>query len=197
MKKEKKLNPAVEALIDEYKKENPGEKEKNFLDWCIKGISGATLFENGFVYEFDKKSIKKDFCFGAGQNGVTTSEDWEDANNSAIDAQNDSTYFIKENFEENFGFIEKLLSEHVQDDYKIYAASSHSFRPSNRCYLISEKTLLYRDESTEKYYQLTEKDIENLKKTLEEEKEKLRKRLKTYLKRCGLSKINSWSYLRD
>ena len=46
------VNNAVEILKNEYQKENPAEKEKNYLDWCIKGISGAVLFENGFVYEF-------------------------------------------------------------------------------------------------------------------------------------------------
>ena len=45
--------------------------------------------------------------------------------------------------------------------------------------------------------QLTKKDIEELKKIVQSEKEKFTKRLNTYLKRYGLSKINSWSYLVD
>lgn len=198
MKKEKKLNPAVIALIKEYEKENPTEREKKFLDWCIKGISGATLFENGFVYEFEKKSIKKDFCFGTGQNGLVTEGGWNSANNAAIAASTNSNYFLEYNFKENFEFLQKILADYIAHDYKIYAASTHSFKPSNRCYLVGEKALKYRDEQDfKKYYQLTENDIENLKKTLFEEKEKLSKRLSTYLKKYGLTKINSWSYISD
>lgn len=197
MKKGKKINLAVENFNCRIQKRNEGAKDDKFLTWQIKGISGAVLFENGFVYEFEKKSIKKDFCFGAGMYATCTDEEQKDASAAVSRAENDASYFIQENFKNNFSFIQKLLSDYIAHGYKIYAASSHSFKPSNRCYLISEKTLLYRDESAEKYYQLSEKDIENLKKTLFEEKEKLSKRLETYLKKYGLSKINAWSYIRD
>jgi len=190
------INKAIEALKNEYKKENEGEKNDNFLNWLIKGISGAVLFENGFVYEFEKKSIKKHFCFGAGMYASCTDEEQKDASDAVTRAENDKNYFIEENFKENFEFIEKLLGGDGQD-WAIYAAPAHSFKPSNRCYLISEKTILYRDEDLAKYYKLTDADIKNLKSVLAEEKEKLTKRLNTYLKKYGLSKIEVWSYIRD
>jgi hypothetical protein len=44
---------------------------------------------------------------------------------------------------------------------------------------------------------LTEEDVQKIKVALEEEKEKFKKRLVTYLKKYGTSKLKVWTYWRD
>jgi len=193
--KTKKINDAIEELKKEYIELNP--VSPSHAQWCVNQISNAVKFEGGFIYEFTKPSIKKDFCFGAGWNGRCTDEEQESASAMVQESKNNSQYFINENFDESFGFFGRLFKDIDSGWNGIFAASSRYDKKTKRCYLVSEKTLLYKDEDLQKFYKLTDCDIENLKKALEEEKQKFLKRLNTYLKKYGLSKINSWSYISD
>ena len=44
---------------------------------------------------------------------------------------------------------------------------------------------------------LTDDEVKMVKDAVERQKAKFTKRLNSYLKRYGLSKVNAWSYLRD
>lgn len=186
MKKELK-----EKFVEEIKKE---WSSPSMQKWCIGELSNGYQLQNGYLVEFTKPRIKKDFCFGAGYNGISSSEDWERAGEMADTARTSEQYFIKENFEENFKRIEETLNS----EDKIYVIP-YGKSYGNVSYLKTEKYLLYYATESEKSVaiQLPRIDIENLKLVLEEEKQKFQKRLNTYLKKFGLSKINSWTYLVD
>ena len=183
-------NELKEKFIEEIKKE---WNSPNMQKYCIAKLSNGYQLQNGYLVEFEKPSIKKNFCFGAGMNGVTTSEEWERANDMAHYASTSEQYFVKENFEENFEQIEKVLNY----EGNVYAIP---YRPyGDVSYLKTERYMLQYATEKEKSIaiQLPKIDIENLKAILEEEKQKFQKRLNTYLKKYGLSKVNSWSYLVD
>lgn len=180
-----------EKFIEEIKKhwDSPSMQK-----WCIGELSNGYELQNGFLIEFTKPRIKKNFCFGAGYNGVTTEDEWKHANYMVNVANTSEAYFIKENFNENFENIERILNS----DEKIY------FLHYDRSYgdvshLKTEKYMLLYATEKEKSIaiQLPKIDIEGLKTVLEEEKQKFQKRLNTYLKKYGLSKVNSWSYISD
>lgn len=195
--KTKTNNVAIEELIEEYKDLN--QTSKSHGDWCIKQISNACKFEGGFIYEFTKPRIKKTFCFGAGMYATCTDEEQESASAMVEQSRNDSQYFIDENIKENFDNIDRFFEGDLQRQgwTNIFATHSMASKKTKRCYLISEKEILYRDLNKDDYYKLTDADKENLKKVIVEEKEKFIKRLNTYLKKYGLSKVDSWSYIRD
>lgn len=161
--------------------------------YCIGELSNGYELQNGFLVEFTKPRIKKDFCFGAGYNGVVDEESWNNANDMAHYARTSEEYFIKENFDENFENIERVLNS----EEKIYVLPYESY--TNISYLKTEKYMLIYATDKEKdiAIEIPRIDRENLKTVLKEEKEKFMKRLNTYLKKYGLSKINSWSYIVD
>lgn len=191
------VNEAVEETKEEYKK--VWGSDVHMYDYCCGELSNALKLENGFLYEFRKPRIKKDFCFGAGQNGVTTEEDWSRANNMVTVANSNSDYFVRENMRDSFGSFSRLF-EDMKNGWSLYAKDSRysscneELKLANIC---SEKHLVHRDEDRNSFYKLTDKDIENLKAILKEEQDKFAKRLNTYLKRYGLSKVNAWSYISD
>jgi len=179
-----------EKFIEEIKKD---WNSPNMQKYCIGELSNGYELQNGFLVEFTKPRIKKDFCFGAGYCGLTTNEEWERANKMAEHARSSEDYFIKKNFEENFEQIEKVLNS----EEKIYFLPYKPY--GNVAYLKTEKYMVIYANDTEKNIavQIPKIDIEGLKGILQEEKQKFMKRLNTYLKKYGLSKINSWSYLVD
>jgi len=189
---------AVEALKEEY--DELYSTDLSHAGWRKKRISNAVQFEGGLIYEFEKPGIKKDFCFGAGMYACCTVKEQEQASDMVQKSRTDAEYFIKENFDEAWDGLERLFLDMFQGSWQcrgLHAKPSHYSKEIKRCYLVSEKTLLCRDEDSSSYYKLTDLDIENLKKTIEEEKAKFLKRLNTYLKKYGLTKVNSWSYIRD
>lgn len=190
----KTINQAVEELKNEIT--NRWENSPKMIKYCVGEISSAVKFENGFILAFNKKTIKKRFCFGVGAYATCTDEEQERASNMVEKSRNDVAYFLEENFKESFGFTDKLIKEE-SDGWNIYAKITRAGDESKECYLVSEKQILHRDDKKEDFYKLTDSDIENLKNELASEKEKFQKRLNIYLKKFGLSKVNSWSYIVD
>lgn len=176
-----------EKFESEYKK--AWNNSTSMQNYCIKKLSNGVQLENGLLIEFEKPNIKKNFCFSAGQNGVTTSEEWNSANEMASYARTSEKYFISENME-----IYKSL-ENILESETVYLNKYSKYNYIN-CDAISDE-LPYQEWLRVNFIELTQKDIENLKKVVEEEKTKFLKRLNTYLKRYGLSKVNSWSYISD
>ena len=172
---------------NEYK--NVWGKSQSMQNYCIKKLSNGVQLENGILIEFEKPSIKKDFCFGAGQNGVTTTEEWNNANEMVSYARNSEEYFINENMAK-YEELENILNA---ETVYLNRYNKHNYID---CDAISDE-LPYQDWLRVNFIELTQKDVENLKNVIEEEKTKFMKRLNTYLKKYGLSKVNSWSYISD
>ncbi len=100
----------AEILENEYRK--IWGNNKNMIDYCIKKTACMLELEGGYIFTFDKPSIKTDFCFGFGQNGISTEADYRDAAKSAKNAQEKDSFFAA-NMENTFSEIERILEEDV------------------------------------------------------------------------------------
>lgn len=156
---------------------------------------------NGDIYVIQRPEIKKDFCFGYGMNGICDDEDMDRAGNMAHHAATNEEYFIKQNLEEFDRKISLLMdSRYVGYKYCAYSGQKHgsklkTYTMSHLCdgpeYNPSHWNRLVDVE------RLTEDEIRALIDGYGVAKGMFTKRLNTYLKRYGLSKVNTWTYLRD
>ena len=159
----------------------PNNKSMN--DYILKSTSEVIETSKGYLIRFEKPSIKTRFCFGHGYNGISTSEDAKRAFDNAEYARTNEQYFINENLEE----INERIKELYYSDLKTGILKS----------IVSENVLNHFRNGIHNEEQVSEQDKELILNTLKFEKAKFEKRLNTYLKRYGLSKIHSWTYLVD
>ena len=176
---------AVAKLENEYK-ENIWKGSKSMIAYACHKISDCYETEKGFLIEFETPTIKKDFCFGF--DDFYTKQ--EDADDMAEHARTNERYFIEKNLEEINCLIKSLESG------KVYARTS---RPDaiNLRSLVFENYLRTYEFEREKCEELSGADVAGLIEMAKSEKAKLEKRLRTYLKRYGTSKLNVWTYCRD
>jgi len=163
----------------------PNNKSMN--DYILKSTSEVIETSKGYLIRFEKPSIKTRFCFGHGYNGISTSEDAKRAFDNAEYARTNEQYFINENLEE----INDKIKQYEEND--LYYCDI-IINQLIKCITTEKCIYHYNDEHVEK---VSEQDKELILNTLKSEKAKFEKRLNTYLKRYGLSKVHSWTYLVD
>lgn len=177
---------AVAKLENEYK-ENIWKGSKSMIAYACHNISDCYETEKGFLIEFEIPTIKKDFCFG--YDDFYTKQ--EDADDMAEHARTNERYFIEKNLEEINRLIKSLESG------KVYARKGYDEAINLRS-LVFEKYLRRAEEFERKdCEELTETDVKGLIEMAKNERRKFEKRLGTYLKRYGTSKLNVWTYYRD
>ena len=81
----------TEILENEYRK--IWGHDTNMIDYCMKKTACMLELEGGYIFTLDKPSIKTDFHFGYGQNGISTEADYRDAAKSAKNAQEKDCFF--------------------------------------------------------------------------------------------------------
>ena len=159
-----------------------------WLDYYLKKFDSIVEIDDSHYFAIEKPSIKTSFCFGYGFCGVSTEEDRKRANYMARVADTNEKYFIDENMKKI-----KDLKKSI-DNAKTFCLNNDA----GELYTIEEdyfyrwpysKPLIYRD--------VTQEEKKMMLGMVDAVAARFEKRLKTYLKRYGLSKINSWSYLVD
>lgn len=180
------------ALKETYRTELEKYWDAHMVDYLMKNFSYIVEFDNGEILEIDKPSIKKDFCFGHGLYGVSTEEEYQGAAAMAKKAETDTNYFVAKNMEPLNRWIEDLKD----DSYEIYTRAHYNKQPEG-CHLVALEFLKPWDKTPEGYRKLSKKEIQTIIAGYEEVKKTFSKRLNTYLKRYGLTKVNSWTYLVD
>ena len=176
-------------------------ENKHMQDYEFKEFGNAVELANGDIYIIEKPRIHTDFCFGYGYCGVSTEEDDDLANKAAANAKTNADYFIKENLKEFDERIERLMDPR----YEKYKYIHYSGQPSGSklkayscCHICDNPEYApYRWNNLQDVEELTEEEIAALIAGFKAAKEMFTKRLNTYLKRYGLSKLNVWTYLRD
>lgn len=172
--------------------------------YAEKETTYITELANGDIYAYKKPSIKKDFCFGYGIYGMCSKEEMNGAERMREKAENDKKYFIDKNLEDINQRISNLENV-LYGKYEAYKYGSYTGQPHGtklKTYsVVSEWDNPENDPGrwvklidVEK---LTNDEIAELIKGWNVVKEMYIKRLNTYLKRYGLSKVNAWTYLRD
>lgn len=171
--------------------------DEKMRDYCCKKADIVYPVRD-HIAEVDKPSIKTDFCFGYGYCGVSTAEDMKDADNMVRHAQTREDYFLSENLRDLDGWIESLEGS----DYVAYAVNSYQHDYGIVCihfchWYEAEQQKRWAEQSGSTFFELTPEERKQIADVYRMEKERFTKRLKTYLKRYGLSKVHSWSYLVD
>lgn len=161
--------------------------------YCRKKCSDVLETESGYLVEFERPEIKTRFCFGHGYCGITSQEESERAFDCAEIARTQEDYFLKENLEQ---YDEWLDAVEKCEKFYLYKCrkdtKTASIVPD---YALYGTSYLYQKECI--IGELTVNDVVELERIILSEKEKFTKRLRTYLKRYGLSKIHAWTYLVD
>ena len=164
----------------------------------------ALKFDNNFLC-FDKPTIKTRFCFGYGQNGISTEEDYEGARSQKRNMETNQQAFINANLEglnksikDLQEFIDNFFDKKntcfssrynkifiCKNSYNHLAYLAWSWDYDN----IRNKEMIIRE--------ATKEDLLLIIEVYKQQIENFKKRLNTYLKRYGLSKLRTWTYLVD
>lgn len=162
---------------------------------------------SGKIICLDKPSIDTEFCFGYGMYGKTTEEDEERASKLCRKAETDANYFREKNLQGINTRIEQIQQVLTSNCCEVWVKPAYIGQPDNTklvCYDILdyyESPDYSKDEPDGKgpngMQKLCKADIKRILDGLYESRKLFEKRLNTYLKRYGLSKITTWTYLRD
>ena len=155
------------------------------VDYTMKRIQRVVELSDGSLYAIEKKPIETTFCYGYGWSGVVADrEEMEAARDLARQARTNEDFFIEENMKE-FSIFDSAELRHQKVGLRGGKIKSPVW---------SYGVVEYDDEE---FQPLSAEDEAILRQAYEEEKAVHLKKIKTYLKRYGLSKVNSWSYLVD
>lgn len=188
-------NPKViEAIKKDWKSER-------MIKHCISRLSNDCTLSNGHIMTFEKPYIKTSFCYGYSLS-CTDSESYDRASELAYNAQNDVINFINENID--YSGIKRVY-EKLKNAEKVYYNLNHYgfinienlHNEHDECRLRCEYGT--QSEMYKQYiqFELNNNDKKLIMEKLAEELQKFVKRLNTYLKKYGLSCVNSWSYWQD
>lgn len=202
------------ALLDEYMKEWekvwPGDK--GMLDYERKQFSYAVRLENGGIVYFEKPSMKTEFCFGYSSCGQ--GPEYDEAN-AACRAADSEQYFLHVNLKDMDEEIEALEKncryDHEKDEWNRhydgltwYIQRARYERETAPMNLYSYHAWSKWDVKNEPwrytpgtYEEMSDADRKTIIAALKHEREKFEKRLRTYLKRYGTSKLRTWTYWMD
>lgn len=176
------------------------QKSPKMVDYCMKKTAYIIPLDNEDIATIDKPDIETSFCFGYGYCGVSDEEDYQDAAKMASHARTNQDYFINENLKG----INELLEALRSNDNKVYKFIHYNPSPDNshlKEFTIIDKWTNPKEDIHYRYLrgfsECSDQERAEIIKGYEEVKTKFVKRLNTYLKRYGLSKIRSWAYLSD
>ena len=168
-------------------------------DYCLKTTSNCVRTSFGGLVTFEKPSIETKFCFGY-HDSATDTESYDGANEQC----------------ENFGekqFLAKNLSEMKQVLTLFEKGKTESYQSTKNLYFTKryggESNIyhfVFLDEYTAEHdawkwpsglIKATDNDFQKCYAAQKEEYTKFEKRLKSYLKKYGTSKLQKWTYWAD
>ena len=210
---------SVNNVLNDDKAEFLKTVKDKELNYYSKSYEYALKFGDNFLL-FRKPDIETRFCFGHGQNGITTEEEQKAAFEMQNYADTNEKYFLSENLEGLNHKIEemKILLMNNWEEKQNYCDSMYKktkdwfYVNANRitkiylCKNNNNTLFLYETENPDydnrlKYQtvikELEREEIEKILNIYVKQKENFEKRLHTYLKRYGLSKLRTWTYLVD
>lgn len=182
------LKELYRQIISEY------WKDSKMIDFCMKKAAYIVQLENGDITEIEKPEIETRFCFGYGCNGISAEGDYEAAAEMMNYADTHEDYFIKENLKEINNYIDSLKDSSLRVYKFVHYCGNCDHRLKGiqfyRYYEAPEKNL-------KDCHELTAGERESILAGYEEVKKQFIKRLNTYLKKYGLTKLHTWTYLSD
>lgn len=206
-KKTGKINLDKEMLKKEYSK---AWSDSHMIKYCVDKLANVAILPNGDIISIDKQSIETRFCFG--ESGY----DFDDAQRMARHAQTSTEYFKSENmkqFNEWISDLEEVKNE--TSNYFVLIRNTHYTGQTPDCKLRClewvKKWVVLECFGGEGY--LSEMPGQHIEKlngriaTIEElniiieaykqARDAHEKKVDAYLKRYGLTKVDSWTYWRE
>ena len=154
---------------------------------------------------FEKPSIQTRFCFGYGQNGIEADGDYDRAREREKNMETNQQTFINANLED--------LNKSIKD---LQEFIDNFFDNKNTCFSARyNKIFICKNSYDHLAYLAWSWDYDNIRnkdaiikeatkedllliiEVYKQQIENFKKRLNTYLKRFGLSKLTTWTYLVD
>lgn len=191
--KEEQASIRAEFLAEIERIENGNKK---WVDYHDKEKARFVKFENGTIYAIEKPRIETRFCFGYGFCGISTEEEEEHADNMAAYAKRKPDYFL----EQNLKTFDDMLKRLEENGDSVYAAPMRDNTEKWVYIRVYRGWWDYENEFANvkaKMFKLSPSDVEQLKKAYALERKAFEKRLNSYLKKYGTSKLNVWTYLSD
>lgn len=191
-----KKNPAIEEAKAEYVKVWKDDEE--MVKFCQGEISNAVKLSDGRIVVVKKQKLETSFCFGYSTCGQGA--EYEEANEAAHVANTSEDYFREQNLKE---FDNKIALLKTDKEESWYMDAYLSQSNCSSCGLINIHKVVglrrydFEEQRHGTYVEISEADRKLIIGMYEEEREKMSKRIDTYLKRYGLSKLNVWTYWRD
>lgn len=161
-------------------------KDKSTAEYYQKEYVGAVKLSNGWYLLLEKNRIENRFCFR------DEGPDYDYYCELLDDEAKMRRYFISE----NIGDMEKQLAECKQNP-KAFLLVKSPYENRKQCNVCTEEKYNrydYRDYET---YTPTETEAAAIIEAIEYQYGQFKKRLDTYLKKYGVSKLHTWSYWAD
>ena len=168
------------------------EEREWMKNYYRKAAEQICRIKDGYLI-VDKPRIKTSFCFGSGWDGVSSLEEDEIANDLANQARTDEAYFLEENLKDLNKKVE-MLKNSLKLDYDSYDRVVFIKNGLNQYAVVTRKSAEYWNEE---YEEASDKEVREILSLYLSVRENFKRRLSAYLKKYGLSKIDSWTYLRD
>lgn len=192
MKETRAEKAAQAALKEEYLAilaRDVWPNDTKMIEFERKQIARVVKLENGGMVALEKPRIETSFCFGYSDSAYDV-EDYDRANAMVGHALTHEEYFISENM--------RKIGEKIAELKKPGIYSRNGYCTTPETHAIRTLEWPYRNRPLSEGAQpITEKDRAALIDAWKIIAQDFRRRLDTYLKRYGLTKINAWSYWRD
>lgn len=175
--------------------------------YCTNKVSTMAILPDGGIVPVDKQRLEKDFCFG--ESGY----DMDDAIAAADHARTSQEYFLSQNMRSFNSWIADLKDARDENGrYKLLILDTHYIDQPADCKIraiefvkvsaVLEKTGpaflkdLYGIEFG-KGHLATIEEIDAIIEAYKEAAKDHEKKVLSYLKRYGTSKVHAWTYWRD
>lgn len=159
------------------------------VDYCTNSVFSVWKFRDGIV-PVKKEKIKTNFCFGYSDSKYDT-EDYDRANRLVEIATENQQYFIKQNHK-NAGYAAVICLLGNKD---FYAYACPRYDDNSGIYGVYFRRV--GNSIPQNAVLLTTEERDEYRKILAEACKAHHKKIMTYLKRYGLTKVNAWSYWQD
>lgn len=194
-----------QTLLDEYMQEwTKVWKDKGMMDYNRKRFSGAVRLQNGGILFFEKPTMETKFCFH------DEGPQYEHYKELMADEEMLKRYFLRKNLDDFDEGIKRLSDDREWADGYLHTDRGHRLYIQRLSYTSETAPLnlwkyIALDEwdvqAHPSFYPgiepMTEDDRKKILAGLRSERDKFEKRLQTYLKRYGTSKLHTWTYWAD
>lgn len=181
--------------------------DDSMINYYKSGFSSAVRLTNGGLLVFKKPRIETNFCFGYSCSQFDN-ESSDNAERMAHFARTDERHFLSDNLEGFDTKIKALETNCSEESSFKYSCCSWYLRRES--YLSQKEQLnifefvaipfIEIQDYPQRYGEvspMSDEDRNIILEGLKHERSKFEKRLQTYLKKYGLSKLHVWTYWRD